>query len=65
MSQTKAQYYLDRQTIKIPALSPGNVNNYDFLTGKDVLPEKELSEKTTLMKRFEYSLTLQQNSIKN
>ena len=55
MSETKAQYYLDRQTLKISALSPGNVNKYDFLTGKDVLPEKELSEKTTLMKRFEYS----------
>ena len=55
MSETKAQYYLDRQTLKISALSPGNVNKYDFLTGKDVLPEKELSEKATLMKRFEYS----------
>ena len=26
-----------------------------FLTDKDVLPEKELLEKTTALKRFEYS----------
>ena len=26
------------------------------LTGKDVLPEKDLLEKATTMKRFEYSL---------
>ena len=35
----KAQYKLDRQTAKISALSPGNVSNYEFLTGKDVLPD--------------------------
>ena len=41
----KAQYVLDRQTAKISALSSGNVSKYEFLTDKDVLPEKDLLEK--------------------
>ena len=40
--QKKAQYDLDRQTAKISALSSGNVGEYEFLTGKDVLPEKDM-----------------------
>ena len=28
---------------------------YEFLTGKDVLPKKDLLEKTATIKRFEYS----------
>ena len=51
--QNKAQYNLGRQTIKISALSSGNVSKYEFLTGKGVLPEKDLLEKATTMKRFE------------
>ena len=53
--QNKAQYSLDRQTVKISALSSGNVSKYEFLTGEDVLPEKDLLEKAATMKRFEYS----------
>ena len=53
--QNKAQYNLDRQTVKIFALSSGNVSKYEFLTGKGVLPEKDLLEKATTMKRFECS----------
>ena len=52
--QNKAQYNLGRQTIKISALSSGNVSKYEFLTGKGVFPEKDLLEKATTMKRFEY-----------
>ena len=72
--QNKAQQYLDEQTAKISALSSGNVGKYEFLTGKDVLPEKELFQKTAKIKRFEYSplgskfksnLALQKNSTKN
>ena len=55
IEQNKAQYDLDRETVKISALSSGNVSKYEFLTGKDVLPEKYLPEKTAKMKRFEYS----------
>ena len=56
IEQNKAQYNLDRETAEILALSPGNVGIYEFLTSKDVLPEKELLEKAATIKRFEYSL---------
>ena len=54
IEQNKAQYNLDGQTTKISALSSGNVSKYEFLTGKDVLPEKDLLEKAASVKRFEY-----------
>ena len=44
----KAQYDLDKQTAKISALLSRNVSKYEFLTGKDVLPEKELLENADL-----------------
>ena len=56
IKQNKAQYNLDTQTAKISALSSGNLSKYKFLTGKDVLPEQDLLEKTAALKRFEYSL---------
>ena len=52
IEQNKAQYDLDRQTAKTSALSSENVSKYEFLGGKDVLPEKDLLEKATTMKRF-------------
>ena len=55
VEQSKAQYDLDRQTVKISAISPGNVSKYEFLIDKHVLPEKELLEKANAMERFEYS----------
>ena len=54
--QSKAVYDLDIQTVKISALSSENVSKYEFLTGKDVLPEKDLLKKAATMKRFEYLL---------
>ena len=33
----------------------GNVSKYEFLTGKDVLVEKNLLEKAAALKRFKYS----------
>ena len=74
MEQNKAQYNLDRQTAKISAISSGNVSEYEFLTGKDVLPRTNLFEKAAAIKRFEYSplgselrnkLMLQKNSTKD
>ena len=53
--QNKAQYSLDRQTAKISALSSINVSKYEFLTKKDVLPEKDLLEKAATIKLFKYS----------
>ena len=40
---------------KVSALSSGNVSKYEFLTGKDVLPEKDLPEKAAAIKIFKYS----------
>ena len=54
--QNKAQYDLDRQIDKIYILLLGNIRKYEFLTGKDVLPENELLEKAITLKRFEYFL---------
>ena len=51
----KAQYNLDRPTVKISALSSGNVDKYEFLTSEDVLLEKGLLKKAATIKRFEYS----------
>ena len=70
--QNKTQDDLDRQTAKISAFS-GNASKNEFLTGKDVLPEKDLPEKAATIKRFEYfplgkelcCRLLQKNSIKN
>ena len=41
IEQNKAQHDLERQTAKISALSSGNISDYEFLTGKDVLPEQD------------------------
>ena len=38
------------------ALSTENIGKNEFLTGKDVLPEKDLLEKAATIKYFEYSL---------
>ena len=54
--QNRAQYNLDGQTAKISALSSGNVSKYKVLTGKDVLPEKVLLVRGTVIKTLEYSL---------
>ena len=55
IKQNKAQYNLDRQTAKISALLPGNVGKYEFLKGKDVLPEERLLKKSATIKRFKCS----------
>ena len=46
IEQNKAQYDLDRQTSEISVLSSENVSKYQFLAGKDVLPEKYSLEKS-------------------
>ena len=37
-------------------MSSGNVSIYEFLTYKDVLPEKDLLEKASAIKIFEHSI---------
>ena len=45
-------------------ISQRNVGKYKFLTGKDVLPEKDLLEKSATIKRFENSpFTKKQTSL--
>ena len=51
--QSKSKYNLDRQTTKILALPSINVDKYNFLTGEDIMPEKNFLEKVTIIKRFE------------
>ena len=53
IKQNKAQYDLDRKAAKISALSSRNVSKYEFLTSKDVLPEKDLLEKVAAIKNSE------------
>ena len=53
IEQIKAQYNLDRQTAKIFTLSSGDVSKYEFLTGKDVLPEEDLLGKAAALKKFQ------------
>ena len=55
IKQNQAQYNLDRQTVKISALSPGNGCKYEFLIGKAVLTKKDLLEKVAAIKIYEYS----------
>ena len=55
IEQNKAQYDLDKQAAKIFALSLGNVGKNEFLTGENILPEKDLLENVATIKRFEYS----------
>ena len=55
IEQSKAQYNFDWQTAKISTLSSGNVSKYKFLTGRDVLVEKDMLGKSAALKRFEYS----------
>ena len=45
---------LYRQTGKISALLSGNFSKYEFLTGKNILPKKDLLEKADTIKIFEY-----------
>ena len=46
IKQHTAQCNFDRETAKISALSSENFSKYEFLTGKDVLPEKRLARKS-------------------
>ena len=55
IERNKGQFNLDRQTATISALSSGNVSKNEFLTGKDVLPEKDWLEKAAALKKFKYS----------
>ena len=42
IKQNEAQSHLDRQTVKFSTLLSENISRYEFLGGKNVLPEKDL-----------------------
>ena len=50
IEENNIQYNLDRKTANISVLSSGNVSKYEFLTGKDILPEKILQKKAATMR---------------
>ena len=37
----KLQYYINRETAKISALSSGKIHKYEYLTGEDILPSNQ------------------------
>ena len=49
--QNEAQYDLDRKAAKISALSPNNLEKYEYLTGKDLGLKPSTIEQT----KFEHS----------
>ena len=48
----KAQYHLDREAAKISALSSGELEKYEYLTGEDLGYKPDIIQKA----KFEYSL---------
>ena len=51
IKQNEAQYDLDREPAKIPALSSKNLDKYKYMTGEDL----DLKTSTVKKAKFEYS----------
>ena len=51
IKQNEAQYGLDRRAAKISALSSGNLDKYEYLTGEDLNYEPSTVEQA----KFDYS----------
>ena len=51
--------------MKISALSSENVGKYEFLTSEDVLPEKDLFQKTATIKSIQSKIINNKISLKN
>ena len=41
ISDVKLQYYINREAAKIPALSSGNIDKYEDITGEEILPSDQ------------------------
>ena len=52
IKQNEAQYDLDRKAAKISALSSGNLDKYEYLTGEDL----NYKPSTVEQAKFDYSL---------
>ena len=37
----KIQYHINREAVKISALSSGKIDKYEFLTGEEILPSDQ------------------------
>ena len=48
----KIQYDINRETVKISALSSGKIRKYEYLTGEDILPSKQ--QQITEQAKFTY-----------
>ena len=51
IKQNEAQFDLDREAAKIPALSSKNLDKYKYMTGEDL----DLKPSTVKKAKFEYS----------
>ena len=51
IKENKEQYYLDRKAAKISALSSGNLDKYEYLSGKDLNYQSSTAEQA----KFDYS----------
>ena len=49
----KLQYDINRQTVKISALSSSKIHKYEYLTGEDILPSNQ--QQIIEQARFIYS----------
>ena len=49
----KLQYDINREASKISALSSGNIHEYEYLTGEDILPSNQ--QQIIEQARFTYS----------
>ena len=49
----KLQYDINRETSKISALSSGNIQKYEYLTGEDIVPSNQ--QQTIEQAKFTYS----------
>ena len=54
LKQIKAQYDSDREVAKISALSGGELEKYEYLTGEDLGYKPDVIQKA----KFEYSLII-------
>ena len=49
----KLQYDIDREAAKIPALSSGKLEKYEYLTGEEILPSNQ--QQIIIQAKFIYS----------
>ena len=43
----KLQYGINREAVKISALSSGKINKYEYLTGEEILPSNQKHNRTS------------------